>query len=436
MSDLLPLKAAPVVRSAIILLCATVTACAAETPVKAACDPGIYNRGEEKAVLYARTQENGDPVMRYTFVSGWRGVLGDEGAILECASGVLSSAEGVFERVFVKEQDTVFQSGALNLKGRLITPDREVADVRPLVVFVHGSEATPTVGYSYYPYILAAQGVSVFVYDKRGTGQSEGEYNQDFHALAGDAVAAAKEAKRMAGASYDRFGFFGGSQGGWVAPLAAMTVSADFLVVGFGLVLAPLEEDAEQVYDEMRRAGYSDDDIEKAREVTKATGEIVASHFEAGFENLTKMKTKYTDEPWLTEIEGEFTGDILRASDAELRGGGPDDFDDADVPWRHDAMAVLRSLSLPQLWVIAGEDTAAPGALTRQRLATLQQEGLPITTALFPGTDHGMVEFIEAPDGSRHYTHFTEGYFRLITDYMKGDFSPPYGRAEISGAPD
>jgi hypothetical protein len=83
---------------------------------------------------------------------------------------------------------------------------------------------------------------------------------------------------------------------------------------------------------------------------------------------------------------------------------------------------------VPQLWVIAVEDTVAPGLVTRDRLATLQREGEAITTALFPDTDHGMVEFVVEPDGARTITRITEGYFRLVTDYMKGRLSPPYGR--------
>ncbi len=56
---------------------------------------------------------------------------------------------------------------------------------------VHGSE-NPAIG-NVYPYMLVAQGVSVFVYDKRGTGASEGDYTQNFELLADDAAAAPLE---------------------------------------------------------------------------------------------------------------------------------------------------------------------------------------------------------------------------------------------------
>ena len=138
----------------------------------------------------------------------------------------------------------------------------------------------------------------------------------------------------MAAERYGRFGLFGGSQGGWIAPLAAKLARADFVVVGFGLLLSPLEEDAEQVYDELRRLGYGKDVISKAHEVTSAAGNVVASHFTQGFDELEAVKQEYSGEPWLAEIEGEFTGTVLRATDSELRSGSPGEFQDLEVPWR------------------------------------------------------------------------------------------------------
>lgn len=396
------------------------------------CRPGVYANDAAQAVLYERSDQKGGTKLRYLLVDGRRGTLGTGDQGLRCRDGRwLESESGELEYQTLRETDTRFPSGTLQLAGRLIEPTTDPGVQRPLVVFVHGSERTPTVGRSVYPYILAAQGVSVFAFDKRGTGASEGEYTQDFHALARDVVAASMEARRLAAGRYARFGLFGGSQGGWVAPLAAKLADADFVVVGFGLVLSPLEEDAEQVYDELRRLGYGENVISKAQEVTTATGTVVASHFTRGFDQLEAVKQKYGGEPWLGEVEGEFTGTVLRATDGELRSGSPGDFEDLEVPWRYDAVGVLRALHIPQLWVIAGEDTVAPGMLTRRRLAALQSDGYPIVTALFPDTDHGMFEFVENEDGSRTMTRITAGYFRLIADYMKQKQGEPYGEARI-----
>src|SRR3546814_11398744 len=83
---------------------------------------------------------------------------------------------------------------------------------------VHGSERSSPIG-GIYGYAMAAQGISVFVYDKRGTGGSEGEYTQNFELLAADAAKALDTARGMTAGRPGRAGFFGGRQGGWVAPL-------------------------------------------------------------------------------------------------------------------------------------------------------------------------------------------------------------------------
>ena len=56
-----------------------------------------------------------------------------------------------------------------------------------------------------------------------------------------------------------------------------------------------------------------------------------------------------------------------------------------------------------------------PGALQRSR-----SNGSDLAIYSFPATDHGMVEFTETADGSRSYTRVTEGYFRLIADWING----------------
>lgn len=276
---------------------------------------------------------------------------------------------------------------------------------------------------------LVAQGVSVFVFDKRGTGESGGTFTMDFHRLARDLAAASAEARRLAAERFDRFGLYGLSQGGWVAPLAAREAGAEFVMVAVGAVYSPLEEDAEEVFTELRERGYGEGVIAKARDLTDATGAVRASNFERGYERLAQVRKAYGQEPWFSQIDGEFTGGILRASEAELRARAGENR--LEIPWGHDAVAVLRSLSVPQLWILAGEDREAPIHLNIERLAMLQKEGRPIWTVILTDTDHSLLEFVVREDGTRRYTRFPEHLRRLEADGAKGCLRPPYGTAEL-----
>src|SRR5262249_58636579 len=114
--------------------------------------------------------------------------------------------------------------------------------------------------------MFPAQGIGVFVYDKRGTGVSGGTYTQDFNVLAADAIAAMKQAKQLAGARLGRLGYQGGSQGGWVVPIAANEVPVDFAIISFGLAVTVLEEDQESVALDMHFHHHSAADTTKSLE--------------------------------------------------------------------------------------------------------------------------------------------------------------------------
>ncbi|MDC6170502.1 alpha/beta hydrolase family protein [Paucibacter sp. XJ19-41] len=422
--------------SAAALLLLTSLAALSSTKALAACPAGIYGEATHERVVVTDTPQ-GATAQRYVFVDGRRGGVGAADALLRCTAEGLQVRSGgsgaedwqTWPRIDYRQTALRFKSQGSELAGMLIEPPDAATTRPPLTVHVHGSEKTAALG-SAYPYLLASQGMSVFVYDKRGTGSSEGQYTQNFELLAEDAMAAAAEARRLAAGRYGRFGYAGFSQGGWVAPLAARRSGADYVVVGFGLMLSPLEEDRDQVMAELREAGYGPATLAKARELTEATGALVASHFSSGYQRLATLKRRYAKEPWLAQIKGEFTGALLASDEATLRRLGPALHDNLGLIWHYDAMRELRALQAPLLWIMAGADREAPGEVTRERLSRLKREGKTIHLYLFPDTDHGMWEFTQATDGSRRYTQVTEGYYRLIGDWVMGRRSAPYGRGQ------
>ncbi|HVI59539.1 MAG TPA: alpha/beta fold hydrolase [Luteimonas sp.] len=330
--------------------------------------------------------------------------------------------------------DTTFAGNGVTLRGRLVLP-KGAKDV-PVAIEVHGSERDSAVDFNYMQQLFPAQGVGVFVYDKRGTGKSTGTYTQDFHLLADDAKAALAEALRLGGARIGRIGFHGGSQGGWVAPLAAsQSPRAQFVLVGYGMATDPLAEDRDQVMLDLRKAGYGDDVLAKAREVTDATGAIVASRGARGWEQLDAARAKYAAQPWWGAMEGEFTGMVAHHARAEVEKMAPEH--EVGTSWEYDPMPVLRKLGIPQLWIIAGDDKEAPPQETQRRLRQLAEAGRPITTMVFPGTDHGIITFDTAADGARQDTGYADGYFRMMADWVRDGRldHAPYGNAQLLAAP-
>jgi hypothetical protein len=352
-------------------------------------------------------------------------------AFSDCAKGRIDFAGRRGQRIAFDVTNTHFQGAGVMLAGRLVLPKGNGRV--PIVVLVHGSEHMSALDFYSLQRMFPAAGIGVFVYDKRGTGASGGTYTQSFLLLADDAIAAVGEAKRLAGARASRIGYQAGSQGGWVAPLAAKISPVDFVIVGFGLAVSPLDEDREAIAYDMQRQGYGPDVMAKAMQVADASAAILLSGFRSGYDKLDAVKQKYGKQPWFKHVHGDVTWALLAWSTEELKQKGPVLF--AGAPLQYDPMPVLRNLDTPQLWILGGEDADAPSAETIRRLRVLQHAGRPITLAVYPHAEHGMYEFETRQDGTRVDTRNPEGYFRMMCDFiLSGRLQGKYGNAALHAA--
>lgn len=432
-----------------VLLACAVSANAIAAAPDASCHAGAYTLDDGRFVDIAPLSDADK--LRWRLLDGRSGrlVRGSDGAWTstlgwteradgvsvsfgDCAQGRISFDGHDGRKQAFDITETTFAGNGVTLRGRLVLPKGRKAV--PIVVEVHGSEDYSALQAYHTQYLYPAHGIGVFLYDKRGTGASSGTYTQDFHLLADDAKAALAEARRLAGRRVARIGFDGGSQGGWVAPLAASKSAPDFVVVSYGMLESPLAEDREQVMLDLRMAGFGDDALAQAREVTDATGVVVATRGARGWEQLEEVRARYATQPWWNAMKGEYTGLIAQHSREEVMAMAPKM--EKGTTWDHDPMPVMRALKVPQLWVLAASDREAPPVETRRRLANLMQEGRPITSAVFPDTDHGILEFETGPDGTRTSTRYAEGYYRLLIDWIKRGRldGASYGRAQIAPA--
>lgn len=332
-------------------------------------------------------------------------------------------------RIVLDSRDTTFTSRDGNrLNGRLILPPGD--GPVPIMVEVHGSEGANALDFNAFQRFAPASGVGVFVYAKRGSGGSEGTYTQDFHLLAEDAAAAVVEARRMAGDRAGRIGLHGGSQGGWVAPLAASLTPVDFVTIGFGLAYGPLSEDADQVQLDLKGKGWGPEVLEQARAITAVTGAFIASHGAVGFADLEAVRARYRTEPWFADIRGEFTGFLLNTPNDGIIAMAPRL--DIGTPWNYDPLPVLTALDTPMLWIQAAEDLGAPPEATRARLIALSEQGRPITVLEFPDTDHGIIRFETAQDGTRTSLGYAPGYYQAVLDWAReGRLEGQYGDGRV-----
>lgn len=365
----------------------------------------------------------------WTSTLGWTGRAdGKRVTFTSCDEGGIRFDGLAGKRVAFDVTETKFRSGDATLTGRLILP--KGSGRVPIVVLVHGSEHDSARDFYALQRLFPSEGIGAFVYDKRGTGASGGDYTQNYLVLADDAIAAKREAVRLAGTRAGRIGYQAGSQGGWVAPLAARIEPVDFVIVGFGLAVSALDEDREAIAFDMQRQGFGPDVMAKAMEVADASAAILTSNFRQGYDRLEALKRRYGGEPWFRYVRGDVTHALLKNPPAMLREKGPELF--AGVPLHYDPMPVLENLAVPQLWILGGDDMDAPSGETSRRLRILQATGKPITLAVFPNAGHGIYLSEAGADGEQISTRQPEGYSAMMRDFItRGRIGRAYGNSAI-----
>jgi len=238
-----------------------------------------------------------------------------------------------------RTEDVKFTSAGITLAGTLLTPKHPVT----AVVLVHGSGQEKR--QLELAARLASRGIAVLTYDKRGVGESGGVYvgpevgtnNVDaanLDLLAADASAATTALAARLPARHGPVGLAGGSQAGWVVPLAATKNPA----VGFMVLFS---------------------------------GPVVSVREQLRFQFFTNGDRRF----WDTHTEAEARQHLRH---------DPDRYQFADT----DARGVLATLAIPGLWLLGGQDIQVPVRLSMENLDTLKAQGKPYQYQLFPALGH------------------------------------------------
>jgi uncharacterized protein len=205
-------------------------------------------------------------------------------------------------RVDLPETHFTFTSDGLKLRGKLVRPTGR--GPFPAVVIVHGSGRESAVDTYYMPYLFAMHGIATLVYDKRGTGGSEGDYTQNFHVLARDVVAAVDWLHGQRWIDPARIHLAGYSQGGWIAPLAATKIPGiRSLLIGYGPMVPVTGEDRWGYVYALRKKGFGEEDVRKADRIDAVIGAI-ADRGEDRWDELGRLLDESEGEPWFEAVKG------------------------------------------------------------------------------------------------------------------------------------
>lgn len=139
-------------------------------------------------------------------------------------------AEALHQQWLAKEVRIPSDQGVV-LAGTLRTPGGRGPGPFPAVLLVGGSGPGARGGLSPLMERLLGDGIAVMEYDKRGVGQSTGEFVDSLRYMETDAAAAVRYLRSLEYLDGDRIALIGHSQGGAVAPAVAAKDPAIVAVV-------------------------------------------------------------------------------------------------------------------------------------------------------------------------------------------------------------
>lgn len=327
--------------------------------------------------------------------------------------------------VKLAEHIFTFSSGELILRAKLVLPVG--TGPFPAVVLVHGSGADSAVDYYFEPYMYAANGFASLVFDKRGTGESGGEYVQNFRVLAGDVTAAVKWLRTQQTIDGTRIHLAGFSQGGWIAPLAALQDGGiRSLIIGYGPMVPVTGEDRWGYVYALRQQGFGDDAIASADRINAVIGDILDRRQDRWTE-LGQMLDASQGQPWFAAASGSDSAlGLVADSKVPLwmmrvyawwkfdRRRGPPFIDRV-----YDPVPTLAALQTPSLWIFGGEDSSMPTQWTIDELRKLQAARKPIEYMVYPDADHGILRFEKQHNGERRPIGYEPDYFKRQVEWLR-----------------
>ena len=291
----------------------------------------------------------------------------------------------------IVEENVTFDNGAVRLAGTLLLPPGD--GPHPALVFLHGSGPHPRAFMRPYAETFTALGVACFIYDKRGSGESTGDWvSSSLEDLAKDGVAALELVRARPEVDPTRVGLWAPSQGAWVASLATEFVSdIGYLIVVSGGGVTPLESELYSYERDFEAGELSETQKAKARQVLSRFFNFLATG--DGYQPLVETINAARDEPWYAFAP---LAEIMPSEESQPAWAWVATFDPAPY---------IAEMRFPILLLFGERDREQPTPLAIEKWQQgLDQAGNDnVEIRIFPGADHLLRVAAPHAEASHHH---------------------------------
>lgn len=166
-----------------------------------------------------------------------------------CQMKLIKIVQSEYEGYIKEEFSILNKKDSISLNSILYLPKED--KMEGILIIAHGSAPTTYEDVSYYIKIGTKLNMGVLAFDKRGVGKSTGKYEsfqversqEWFRLLASDINSGIEWVKSKPYLDTLKIGLLGGSQAGWIMPLAAsQNKDVDFIIIGEGTSVSAGEE--------------------------------------------------------------------------------------------------------------------------------------------------------------------------------------------------
>jgi pimeloyl-ACP methyl ester carboxylesterase len=252
---------------------------------------------------------------------------------------------------------------------------------------------------------FAKRGIAAFAYDKRGAGESTGDWKHaSFETLAGDVEAVVKFLATQPDIDAQRIGLMGSSQGGWIAPIAAVQQrDIAFVIAKSAPAVTPEQQELARVAQWMVEQKASPEDVAEGQRLYKNA--IAYARTGLGWDSLQQ------------EIQADST-----KSWAFFPADTPRDyyfFDQIRLFFAHDPIPVLQQLRCPLLVIFGGKDDDGPPLekVLGPLLTAMQANGKSSQLEIFPKAGHDL-RIVPENGEPWDFGRFPLGYLPLLGSWV------------------
>jgi pimeloyl-ACP methyl ester carboxylesterase len=314
-----------------------------------------------------------------------------------------------------RTEDVVFRNGAVTLHGTLFVP--ATAGAHPAVVLIHGSgpEHRPI---GLYPFGFLHLGFAVLAFDKRGAGESTGDYRTaSFPDLAGDVIAGIDAIKTNPAIDAKRIGIFASSNGGWVAPVVA-TQSRDvaFVICRVCSMVTIAQNQSYETEGMARDAGLTDADVARAVALHDAYTNAVVQN--AGWDALAAQVASAKGTDWFARAGVPSEVAALDAGSRSARA----------AQLAFDPAPYWRRVTVPTLFLYAENDRLVKTVVSAPRASQLLAEARnpDAQVVVLKHADHA---FIDSESGlaseQQRASLFAAGFMERLTGWAQAHHLTP-----------